>query len=157
MAGAHIRSDMTPWSSSHDRHKLVDAHVHLWDTARLSYPWLDQALELMRRADASRFRQACAELGDEAAVTAAVVVQAECHPDQAFDELDLIRSEQAAGAPVAAVVAYAPLEKRGAAAALERLAKIPQVRGVRRNIQDEASGFSRAPGPEGWRRWPISG
>ena len=123
--------------------KLVDAHVHFWDTARLCYPWLEQEPALMRIADASQFTQACAELRDVATVTTAVVVQAECHPDQAFDELDLIRSEQVAGAPVAAMVAYAPLEVHGAAAALERLAGIPQVRGVRRNIQDEASGFCK--------------
>lgn len=119
---------------------VVDAHVHLWDTARLSYPWLDAAPALPRRADGVRFTRACAELS-EAAISSAVVIQAECRPDQAFDELRLILSEQASGAPVAAVVAYAPLEAPGAAAALDRLAAAPEVRGVRRNIQDEGPGF----------------
>lgn len=117
--------------------------MHLWNTARLRYPWLDQEPGLMHIADASRFAQACAELQGTATVAAAVVVQAECRPEQAFGELKLIRSEQTAGAPVAGVVAYAPLETQGAGPALERLAKTPLVRGVRRNIQDEASGFCK--------------
>ena len=125
--------------------RVVDAHVHFWNTTRLCYPWLDQEREstLPRIADSSRFARACAELDGAAKVLAAVVVQAECRPDQAFDELRLIRSERAAGAPAAAVVAHVPLERPAAASALERIATAPEVRGVRRNIQDEDSGFCR--------------
>ena len=124
---------------------VVDAHLHLWDTARLRYPWLEQGPEsqLPRVADGSRFARACAELRGAATVSAAVVVQAECDPDQAFDELSLVLAERAAGAPVGAVVAYAPLERPAAAEALERLAATPEVRGVRRNIQDTDAGFCR--------------
>ncbi len=129
---------------------VVDAHVHLWDTTLLRYDWLEHgsASTLPRIADSSLFASASAELSDEATVVAAVVVQAECHPDQARDELNLILAARAAGAPVAGIVAYAGLEKATAAQALEHLATLPEVRGVRRNIQDTEPGFCKrlAPG-----------
>lgn len=120
---------------------VVDAHVHLWDTSRLRYPWLEHEPALPRVADGAAFGRVCSELTGSATITAAVVVQAECEPDQALQELTLIGAERAAGAPVAAIVAYAPLETPSAATALERIAATPGVRGVRRNIQNEAPGF----------------
>ncbi|MEY4087846.1 MAG: hypothetical protein RJB55_117, partial [Verrucomicrobiota bacterium] len=38
---------------------IVDTHVHLWDPARLRYPWLGGVPRLNRRNSIEEFRTAC--------------------------------------------------------------------------------------------------
>ncbi|MCY4422431.1 MAG: amidohydrolase family protein [Acidimicrobiaceae bacterium] len=125
---------------------VVDAHIHLWDTARLRYRWLEAAPGLPRLADSNLFERACGQL-ETATIRGAVAIQAECDPDQASEEVEWILKQRAAGAPVAAVVAFAPVERATAAEMLGRYAENPAVRGVRRNIQDEEPGFCRRMAP----------
>ena len=58
---------------------IVDAHAHVWDTSRLSYPWL-ASLEVLDRprlpADLDRA---------DGRVTAAIFIQAGCAPDQVVE------------------------------------------------------------------------
>ena len=122
--------------------QIVDAHVHLWDTAQLHYAWLETA-RLPRLADCALFERAAAQLRNAATVSAAVAVQAECDPDQATEEVRWVLGQRAAGAPVAAVVAFAALDTAAGVRALDGYADIPVVRGVRRNIQDTEPGFCR--------------
>ncbi len=122
---------------------IVDAHIHFWDTARLDYPWLAHVPSLPEQADAARFDQVANRLPGEVKVGGLVVVQAECDPDQAESEVSWIMAQRSLGAPVAAIVAYAPLEEAGGAEVLDRYAGLGMVKGIRRNIQDEAPGFCR--------------
>lgn len=136
---------MTPPGSREERpaFAFVDAHIHFWDTACLAYPWLAHVPSLPERADAFRFGEVVNQLPGNAIVRAVVAVQAECDPNQAETEVSWLLEQRALGAPVAAIVAYAPLEEPGAAEVLDRYASLPIVKGVRRNIQDEAAGFCR--------------
>ena len=120
---------------------VVDTHVHAWDRDRLDHPWLSREPALPRR-----FLPAELDSGG-VCVEAAVLVEADCRPDQADAEtawlLDLAREDPR----VRGVVAAVPLE-RGAACAgrVEELAADPLVVGVRRLLQDEPAGFAVRPG-----------
>lgn len=116
---------------------MIDAHVHLWDSALLDYDWLSPAqrrrfgpLEL-QRADPSGAER--------------VFVQAECRPEQAMAEIDWVEG-LADEAAIVGIVAYAPLGAAPAVAAsvIEDWARRPRVVGVRRLLQTEPIGFSRS-------------
>ena len=67
---------------------VLDAHVHLWDTERLRYPWLDE-VPLPRRVDAAALTAAADPVAEF------VLVQADCAAEQALAEIAWL-SEQAA-------------------------------------------------------------
>jgi len=115
----------------------IDTHLHVWQPDRLAYPWLVDEPLLNRAylpADLDNARHH---------VSAAVMVEAGGHPDQALDEVRFVEELAAAGPPIVAMVAHAPLERGDDARPdLAALARHPLVTGVRRNIQDEAPGFA---------------
>ncbi|WP_197429925.1 amidohydrolase family protein [Auraticoccus cholistanensis] len=116
---------------------VVDTHLHLWDTQRLRYPWLDATPELARP-----------HLVEQAAVdvpaAASVVVQADCLPEQSLDEVRWVEEQAEAGRGsglrLVAMVAAAPVDGPGLVDHLDRLAEHPLVTGVRRLLQDEPEG-----------------
>lgn len=118
--------------------RVIDSHLHLWNPAVLTYPWLDGALSATYAAeqiDAERLAGVEAE--------AAVFVQADPLEEQSLDEVRWV--DAAADATgVVAIVAGARLD-RGAEteAHLERLAATSRVVGVRHLLQGEADGFAR--------------
>lgn len=119
--------------------RVVDSHLHLWDPAELNYPWLAELPELYRPFAPQDL------LTDGHELTAAVFVEAGRVAQHAFAEVERVERIAARWPVLQAVVAHADLE-RGAdvAADLRRLAAVPLVRGVRRNVQDEADGFALA-------------
>ena len=118
----------------------LDAHVHLWDTERLRYPWLDD-VPLPRRVDAAVLTAAADPVAEF------VLVQADCVAEQALAEIAWLSEQAALLRCVRGIVAYAPLHDPVAAAAhLRALRRFPIVVGVRRLIQDESPGFTRRPG-----------
>lgn len=118
---------------------VVDSHVHHWDPERLAYPWLDEFTRLRRPYLPAQYADSVAGLPG-ARVAGVVHVQADCRPDQALAEVDLVAGLDAP-VPVLGVVAYAGVE-RGAAVAdeLAALSTRPLVRGVRRSTQNEPDG-----------------
>ncbi|WP_114951501.1 amidohydrolase family protein [Sphingosinicella terrae] len=116
---------------------FVDAHMHLWDLGRLSYPWLAPPF-----ADGGPNGNVAAiaatyTLGDyldEAKawnVAGLVHVEAGAAPDQALAETDWI-GEVAAASPVPIVaVAHVPLDAPDVEARLAAQAARPHVRGIR--------------------------
>ena len=108
---------------------FVDAHLHVWDPARLDYEWLKAIPNLNREflpedLPAAHGRRA-----------GAVFVQADCAAEQGIAEVDWVLGQTWAG--LSAVVAFAPLELgEGLGPHLEALADRPLVRGVRRLLQD---------------------
>jgi len=119
---------------------IIDAHVHLWDPARLRYPWLAAVPDLAHRHTLDGFAAATGGLP----ITRRVFVQCECDPAQAREEVTWV----AAMAGIDAIVAYAPLERgEPSASELQWLAGQPKVRGVRRVLQGErAADFCLQPG-----------
>lgn len=108
---------------------FVDAHLHVWDPARLDYEWLKAIPNLNREflpedLPAAHGRRA-----------GAVFVQADCAAEQGIAEVDWVLGQTWAG--LSAVVAFAPLELgAGIGSHLEALAERHLVKGVRRLLQD---------------------
>jgi L-fuconolactonase len=122
---------------------IIDTHLHLWDPARLSYPWLSDVPTLNRPHLLEDYRQATAGLPIEK------MVFMQCEADFAAyrQEVDWV-SEQARLDPrLRGIVAWAPLEHGEAARdALAALKTNPLLRGIRRIIQFETDpGFCLRP------------
>ena len=134
---------------------IVDAHVHLWDPARLPIPWLAGAPALNRRYAVEELRAALAEpwKGQENAATVQVAcmvyVEVDASPEASIAEVELVGAWAREEPRIRAIVAHAPVEQGGDVVRphIESLlAASPLVRGMRRNIQDEAdAGFSLQP------------
>jgi L-fuconolactonase len=82
---------------------MVDAHVHVWDPARLRYPWLDGIPPLDRAFLPADIDRACG------ASSRPVFVQAGCVPEQAIDEARWVLGMRDAWPELAAIVADADL------------------------------------------------
>jgi L-fuconolactonase len=117
--------------------RVVDAHVHFWDPGVLPYPWLDEIASL-RRAFLPP-QHAAATAG--APVERLVVVEGNCQPARAREEVRWVEALERREPRIAALVAYVDLTSDGAAGEIEHLAAHPLVRGVRHNIQGNPSGF----------------
>jgi L-fuconolactonase len=121
--------------------RRIDSHVHFWDRDRLTNPWLDGAEELLRPSHLPRDLFATGWEAD-----AIVAVQADCLPEQGLAEARWFSGLRHEGAPVAAIVAFAPLElPAGLPAHLSALAELPLVAGVRRLLQDEEPELATSP------------
>ncbi|HEX6657246.1 MAG TPA: amidohydrolase family protein [Ilumatobacter sp.] len=80
---------------------VIDSHVHVWDPARVNYPWLVDAPALNRRLDLS---DVAPEL-DAAGVVAVVLVQGADH----VEDTELMLEIAASNDLVAGVVGWVPL------------------------------------------------
>ena len=116
--------------------KVVDPHIHLWDTSAVSYPWLanptmaysgDNRL-LPKPYDVTAFLQ------DIQDIEVLHTVNVEANPADPVAEVRWLQSLSLntpnRGHPHG-IVAYADLSKPDAPAALDRLAAYPTVRGIR--------------------------
>jgi L-fuconolactonase len=120
---------------------MIDAHLHLWDPAKLSYDWLRHAPSIADRQDPETW--AALKTG----VSRAVFVQADCAPHQALTEVDWVAGLSHPGLEILGVVAFAPLEQGKAVSGhLDALRQRPLVRGVRRSVQNESDDFITDPG-----------
>ncbi len=111
---------------------IVDSHLHLWDPAQISYPWLSGALD--RAFLTADFQAATGPV----AIESLVFLECAAAPHRAMDEARWVLSQAKAEPRISAMVCNASLEKGDAVRAdLERLAGTEKVRGVRRIYQDE--------------------
>jgi L-fuconolactonase len=123
----------------------VDAHVHLWDPGRFTYPWL-QAVPALHRPFLPDDLLRDARSGGGPAPAAVVVVEAGRAADRAVDEVRWVREACSGRLLVAGTVGHAPLDAGpAAAAALDDLVAAGAA-GVRRLLQDEPAGSARRPG-----------
>ena len=122
---------------------VIDAHLHLWNTERLPYEWLQRPenAAINRTFGVEDFRSLAARAG----VDRAVLVQA---ADTAADTEAMF--EIASGHPeIAGVVAWVPLDRPDEAAIqLDRLAARPGFAGIRNLIHDQ-------PDPDWLLRPPV--
>mgnify|MGYP000179511855 CR=1 FL=1 len=119
--------------------RIIDSHVHFWHPETLRYTWLDEIDLLNKPFLPDDFDAATGDID----VEGIVFVQADCDSQQAVDEVEWVASLDER---IQAIVAFAPLENGNAARLmLEKLTGYERVKGVRRLIQSEASGFARQP------------
>ncbi len=113
---------------------IVDTHVHFWDPARLSYPWL-AAVPTLNRAFLPSHYAAEAPLPN---VSKWVFIECGCDPMRALEEARWVAGLAATEPRLHGIVAFAAVE-RGAAVreTLAALGEIALVVGVRRNIESE--------------------
>jgi L-fuconolactonase len=114
---------------------MIDSHLHLWDPAVINYPWLTD-VPALRRA----FLLTDLDPGD---IGGFIVVEAGSR--DGATELDWIASLARESTLIRGVVANVPLEHGPAAEVLlRRAAAHPLTVGIRRNLQDESTGFMLA-------------
>ncbi len=136
---------------------IIDTHVHLWNPDRFRMAWLDGNELLNQPYDYSQFRQHSSQNSLEAFVYVEVGVE----PAYAFLEAQWVANLAQQEVNLKGIVAAAPLEDgerlRYYLQALTALG--PQIKGVRRLLQDEADpAFCLQPGfVEGVRLLPEFG
>jgi L-fuconolactonase len=115
---------------------IVDAHVHLWNPDQFNLPWLAGIPTLNRPYGLPEYREQTEGL----LIIGMVYVEVGVDPQQALREVSYVVELAQEEPRLQAIVAAAPVE-RGAAVRehLEALVALsPLIKGVRRNIQDEA-------------------
>ena len=119
---------------------IVDAHVHIYDPGRLSYPWMAPFLTLDRPHLPQDYDRSTAGVDIEAMV----FVEVDVAPGAHLAEVEFVHEQSRAEPRLRAIVASIPLE-RGAAveADLAAYSRFPLARGVRRLIE-------RHVGEPGW-------
>ena len=115
---------------------IVDAHVHLWNPEQFSMPWLADIPRLNRPYGLQDYREQTQGLPIIVMVYVEVGVEAQEALREAHYVAGLAREEPR----LQAIVAAAPVER--GVAVREHLASLvaisPLIKGVRRNLQDEA-------------------
>jgi L-fuconolactonase len=123
---------------------IIDSHVHLYDTARLSYGWLTGVPPINRSYGLADFDAARGAVAVDGIVFAEVAADPGLH----IREAEFVQEMADADPRLRGMVAHAPVEKGAAVVAdLEALSRFASLRGIRRLIQGEADpGMCLAPG-----------
>jgi predicted TIM-barrel fold metal-dependent hydrolase len=146
--------------------KIVDAHMHLWDLSRVSYPWLTPPLPVGITGDVSSiardyllddYLRDTAAADTRVQVTRIVHVEAGANPADSLAETRWLQSIADARGFPQAIVAHAELEKPHAAGLLAEHAAHPNVRGIRQILNwhpDPAKTYTRRDllADESWHR-----
>ena len=114
---------------------IIDTHVHLYDPARLDYPWLESVPAIQGAFLMPEFDRARGAIEIEGIVFAEV----DAAPGRALDEAHFVDELAEEDSRIRGIIASAPVELGAAVAEdLERLRAIPRVKAVRRLIQGHA-------------------
>lgn len=114
---------------------IIDSHVHLYDPARLSYPWMRDIAKLNKRHEMDTFDA----LRGDVEVEGLVFVEVDVAQPQQLDEARYVSGLAERDPRIRGLVAAAPLEQGAAVEGLlEQLVREnPLLRGVRRLIQTQ--------------------
>jgi L-fuconolactonase len=116
---------------------IIDTHVHLWDTAYLHRPWLEEEPLLNRPYGLKQY----VEQTEGLSIEAIVCVEADVLPEERLQEVRWLSDEARQNPLIQGIVAAAPIgveDRTVLRGFLDRLVTIDQrVKGVRRNIQGE--------------------
>ncbi len=115
---------------------VIDAHVHLWNPTLFTMPWLADLPLLKRPYGPAEYRQQTQEAG----ISGLVYVEVAVDPREALREAQYVVELSRQEPLIQGIVAAAPLEEgTGVRTHLEALVALsPLIKGVRRNLQDEA-------------------
>jgi predicted TIM-barrel fold metal-dependent hydrolase len=123
--------------------RVVDPHIHLWDTHLVSYPWL--ANPTMAYSGDNRLLpphyDAAAFLRDTQDIEVVATVSIEANPANSAAEVEWLQSvshDPASHGHPSAAVAYVDLSQADAPGKLDRLAAFSTVRGVRQILNQHA-------------------
>jgi L-fuconolactonase len=115
---------------------IVDTHVHLYDPAAISYPWMAGVPALNSRHGSEEYTAAIGPV----AVEKLVFVEVDAGPGAHLAEARLVEKLAQADKRVAAIVASMPLEQGASTEPdIVTFAGMPLARGVRRLIQGHVS------------------
>ena len=112
---------------------IIDSHLHLWDPNHLRYPWLDDISVLNKPFLLKDYDKAT----ETVSVKKMVFVQCECIFSQCEDEAAWITHLAKDDTRIQGIIPLAPLEEKSVIEVLERYAKNPLIKGIRRIIQFE--------------------
>ncbi|GEO36705.1 amidohydrolase [Skermanella aerolata] len=113
---------------------VIDSHVHLYDPAALSYPWMADIPQLNKPHSLADFAAVCGPVR----VEGFIFVEVDTAPGDRLAEAEWVATLASRDDRIKAIVAAAPIELGDAARAdLDNLKALPLVRGVRRLIQSE--------------------
>ncbi|MEQ1769953.1 MAG: amidohydrolase [Devosia sp.] len=118
--------------------RIVDTHLHLIYRDRFSYPWLAHVPALNRQWDAPSYWDEARALG----IDAALHMEVDVLPEQAEGETRFVLDLDG----VVGAIAQGHPEHSDFPAALERLAAMGSVRGIRRLLQSDPDELSRSEG-----------
>jgi L-fuconolactonase len=111
---------------------IVDAHLHIYDPARFSYPWMKGVPTL----DRPHLPKDYDRLTEGVAIEAMVFVEVDVEPDAHLDEARFIEEQARVEQRLKGMVASMPMEKGMAVEPdLAAYANLPLARGVRRLIE----------------------
>lgn len=114
---------------------IIDAHVHLWDTCKFKYLWLQDFPAINSTFLPEEFRQATAGFNIESMV----FMQSEAEFSQALAEAEWATELASAEPRIKAIIPWAPMENGDDSRTyLDRLKSNPLIKGIRRLIQSEA-------------------
>jgi L-fuconolactonase len=111
---------------------IVDAHVHIYDPSRMSYPWLAEAPALQAGRDTADFLAAAAPV----AIEAFVFVEVDCVPEDQVAEAEFVTAAAATEPRLGAMVASVRMDRGDETArALAEMRRFGLLRGIRHLIQ----------------------
>lgn len=113
---------------------IVDAHLHIWDTKHLSYPWLNDISLLNRPFLPEDYIEASRDL----VVEKMVFLQCECDPEEHIEEVEWVMKQAEREPRLKGLVPFAPLELgNGVEEELSMFTNNKMIKGIRRIIQFE--------------------
>jgi L-fuconolactonase len=122
--------------------KILDTHVHFWDTAALRYPWIETGSPFDRTYTPQDYRSAA---GDQP-VAGMIFIEADADSTCSLREARWVQGLAAGDPGVQGIVARVALTGNPSVPAdLDAVASIPLVRGIRDNIQGHPPGFATQP------------
>jgi L-fuconolactonase len=113
---------------------IIDTHLHVWDTTRLRYAWLEEEPKINRPFLLNDYAEATKGID----IGGMVFLQCDADPAQYLDEARWVAELAKDDPRIRGMVPFAPVEKGAAVAEeLEHLAQFDILRGIRRLIQAE--------------------
>jgi L-fuconolactonase len=131
---AHALQPFLPGNFRMPDFPIIDSHVHLCDPQRLSYGWMKDAPSLNRQVLPADFQKASGPVS----VERFVFVEVDVDPPHRIHEAEWVENLAGKHERIGAIVASLPMEKGKAIEPdLDKLRRLPHLRGVRRLIQSE--------------------
>lgn len=113
---------------------VIDAHLHLWDTTKFRYPWLDDIPALNKPFSLDDYNRACGDIK----VEKMIFMQCECLASQYQQEVEWVTELAKTDSRIGGIISWVPLEKGEAVRPeIEFLKNNRLVKGVRQIIQIE--------------------
>lgn len=118
--------------------KVVDTHAHFWDVDFIRYPWIEEGSPFDKSFCLESYQHA------NRCIPIDRIVFVECDADLRYSlaEATWVTELAQHDTRIQAIVGHVSLLHHGALTALNAIAKLPLVRGIRDNIQNNPPGFA---------------